>query len=66
VLEMAVPLAELHGQPTLAAGSSIALNLNVTDRDGEGDNVATIKRLALTGEGEGNASTADYLPFNVR
>ncbi len=66
VLEMAVPLSELHGQPTLAAGGSIALNLNITDRDGEGDNVATIKRLTLIGEGDGNASTANYLPFIVK
>jgi hypothetical protein len=66
VLELAIPLSEIHGQPTLAAGSSIALNLNVSDRDGEDANVATIKRLTLTGEGDGNASTADYLPFIVK
>ncbi len=66
VLELALPLSELGGQTALATGGSIALNLNLSDRDGEDANLATFKRLTLTGKGEGNASTADYLPFIVK
>jgi hypothetical protein len=66
VLELAIPLSEIGGQTSLAPGGSIALNLNLSDRDGDDANLATFKRLTLTGTGEGNASTADYLPFIVR
>ena len=66
VLELAIPLAELGGQPHLSTGGSMALNLNFNDRDGEDANFATLKRLTLAGRGNGNASTADYLPFFVK
>ena len=66
LLEMAIPLSALGGQASLASGDSLALNLNLSDRDGEDANLATFKRMTLTGTGDGNASTVDYLPFNVR
>jgi hypothetical protein len=66
VLELAIPLSEIGGQTSLTPGGSIALNLNLSDRDGEDANLATFKRLTLTGKGEGNASTADYLPLIVK